>query len=249
METRAVIQSYRDTDVPDWVQTCMASVAHWAQQAGAEYLFQGDTLLELVPSWYRDKVMPRTPIVADLARLIWIDELLSSGRYDVVTWFDADTLMFDLSNPSLDLMGEADCIFGYEFWLQQDAKGRVRTHRNVHNGFSVFRRGAPALPFLIQVVSRLIDEVDVNFIAPQFVGPKLLTSLHNIVKFNVEPRVGAISPLLAGAVIARETKTLHRYCEVLPTALVGANLCASLSESIDHKTLVTQLQQQGGIEP
>ena len=51
-----VYQSYRTTDVPAWVQTCLHSARDWAASRGFEYRFFDDRFFDYCPPWYREKV-------------------------------------------------------------------------------------------------------------------------------------------------------------------------------------------------
>ena len=235
-----VVQSYRDAGVPAWIRRCTGSVKHWAAEAGFAYRYEGDALLERVPAWYRDKVGARMPILADLARLKWMRSLLHEGAAEVTVWLDADTLIF--APERFSWQPPARCQFGLEFWLQADAqKPGWRTYRNVHNAFCAFHRDSATLPFLIETMQTLVERVDPAHLAPQFVGPKLLTSLHNTVGFELEPRIGAVSPLLGQAVIAADEAALAGYRRGIEAELAGANLCASLAGEMDHDRLVEAL--------
>ena len=93
MTSITVLQSAADTR-PDWVSRCMTSVADWCQRQGYHYHCIGDELFDWVVPEFRDKLYGRTPILADLARLRWIEsELLARGG--LVVWIDADTVVVD----------------------------------------------------------------------------------------------------------------------------------------------------------
>ncbi len=241
-----VVQSFREVHVPPWIEQCLESVQHWAAEAGFAYRFEGDALLARAPAWYRDKVGSRTPIVADLARLEWMHSLLQAGDADVALWLDADTLIF--APDRFAWTPPARCQFGLEAWWQADARNaNGRVYRNVHNAFCAFHRDSAVLPFLIETVKVLMERVDAAHLAPQFVGPKLLTSLHNTLGFDLEPRVGAVSPRLANAIMAADEAALTRYREACGVELTGANLCASLADEIPHAALVDALLSRGSL--
>lgn len=235
-----VVQSYRQSEVPEWLHSCLASVRHWALQCEYDYRFCGDELLARVPDWYAEKVGDRTPIMADLARLKWIQEILLEEDYHQVIWLDADTLVFAPHHLRVDM--QASCVFGREHWLQRDGRNRQRVYKNVHNAFCAFRRDSPVLGFLIESIERMVERVDGAFIAPQFVGPKLLTSLHNIVGFPTDDRFGAVSPLHAELILAGQDP-LSVMATGLPAGqrICAANLCLSLSDEIDHARVVAAL--------
>ena len=93
MTSITVLQSAADTR-PDWVSRCMTSVADWCQRQGYHYHCIGDELFDWVVPEFRDKLYGRTPILADLARLRWIESELSA-RGGLVVWIDADTVVVD----------------------------------------------------------------------------------------------------------------------------------------------------------
>ena len=90
-----ILQSAADTR-PDWVSRCMTSVADWSQRQRYGYHCIGDELCDWVTPELRTKLHDRTPILADLARLRWIESELAAHD-GLVVWIDADTLVVDPS--------------------------------------------------------------------------------------------------------------------------------------------------------
>ena len=229
-----VIQSHNPVAASvGWIADCLASVRVWADTRGFEYAFHDDSAFDLVPDWYREKLVGRPPIVMDLARLLLLHAALEGG-YDRAVWFDADTLIF--APTRLDLPGTPQA-FGHEVWIEDDARGRLRARRNVHNAALLFARDNSALPFLIDTVKSVIRRADPDRIAPQMVGPKLLGALHSIADFPLWPGCGAFSPpvirdIAAGGGPALDL--LKRESDPLPAA---ANLCQSLEAETGPKTL------------
>ena len=88
-----ILQSAADAR-PDWVSRCMTSVADWCQRRGYAYQMIGDELFDWVKPDLRAKLHDRKPILADLARLRWIESELSA-RGGLVVWIDADTVVVD----------------------------------------------------------------------------------------------------------------------------------------------------------
>ena len=230
--TTVILQSYREVNMTPWVEACLESTRLWARANRYEYRFMGDALLEKVPVWYRDKLAGRTTMMTDLARLVWLRETLSEG-VGVAVWLDADTLVF--APDRLRVVLEGSCQFGAERWVQVDAVQKRRVYRNVHNAYMAFRRDSAVLPFLIEVVEDLVRRVDAARVPPQFVGPKLLTSLHNTVGFDVNPAFGAISPLLAEEILQGEVG------QGGDESMFAANLCHSLAREYDHERLIARL--------
>ncbi len=227
---------------PEWLRECLLSVRAWAGECGYAYDFVGDELFERVPNWYREKVHPATPIIADLARLLWVRSVLADTGHGIAVWIDADTFVIEPQELRVEL--QDTCQFGQERWLQLDAQGKPRVYRNVHNAWCAFRRGCPVLPFLIRTTQRLVKRIDARYIAPQFVGPKLLTGLHNIVDFEVNPACGAISPAHARALLDDDRGLLEYLERTAPGPLYAANLCASLNAESSKQALVERLRKR-----
>ena len=79
----------------------------------------------------------------------------------------------------------------------------------------------------------MMRRVDPDHIAPQMMGPKLLSSLHNLAAFDFLPDIGSLSPevmsVIAGDMRSHSGESaLQALCNAQPRPLVAANLCASL---------------------
>lgn len=228
-----------------WLDTCLASVEAWATQANYAYRFIGDELFDPVPVWYLEKVAGRMPIAADLGRLLWIKQLLDKGEADTVVWLDADVLVF--APALLEIKPSSSCVFGQELWIQKNvakgvAKGgktKWQGRKNVHNALATFTKGCPVLPFLIEVILRMMKRADPDFIAPQMMGPKLLSNLHSLADFELMPAVGALSPdvildlaghagLRHGGRRVAQASALQTLLGLQTEPLLAANLCSSL---------------------
>jgi len=153
-----------------------------------------------------------------------------------VAWLDADTLILD--PQSLRLCAETTCVFGQEYWLEAKS-GKNRIRKNVHNAYCAFRPDCPVLPFLIEVIQRMVRRVDARFLAPQFVGPKLLTHLHNTVDFELDARFGALSPAIVSTLGQGEGHLFREMRAAMSVPLMAANLCASLHD--DQGSISSQI--------
>lgn len=232
-----VVQSFRRDGLPAWIDACLASVREWAADQGHAYRFLGDELFELVPSWYMNKVAGRLPVATDYARLVLMRQVLEDEEFDQVIWLDADVLVID---PTLCLECSGSCAFGQETWIQEE-KGKLQTRKNVHNAVCLFRRENVVLPFLIETVASIIRRVDGDRIAPQMVGPKLLSSLHSLCDFDLLPEVGALSPALAAAIGAGGGRALELFREQSSRPPKALNLCASLISPGSAALVIDQL--------
>jgi hypothetical protein len=66
--------------------------------------------------------------------------------------------------------------------------------------------------------------------SPQFIGPKLLTALHNIARFPVMETAGMLSPAVMRDLIAGDGPALQLFRHKSRTAPAGANLSTSLTQ-------------------
>ena len=221
-----ILQSAADAR-PDWVSRCMRSVADWSQQQGYDYRYIGDALFDWVTPALRAKLQDRTPILADLARLRWIESELAA-RGGLVAWIDADTLVVD---STWQLPDTEHTIFGEECWVQPTAEGAWRAYQSPHNAFMGFTAASPVLGFLAYLSESIIERADAAHIAPQMVGPKLLKALNNLAQFTLMPEAGAVSPALLAEWVGEAGPATACYELATRPPLALVNLCSSLIES------------------
>lgn len=248
-----ILQSHNWQVLRGWIGDCVSSVRSWADMRGYEYQFLGDEIFDLLPTDYRQKLVGRLPTQADLARLLLIQDALQRG-YDRAVWFDADLLIFAPDRLSLDNVTDS-CAFGRELWVDHDKKGKLKTWRSLHNAACLFRAGDATLPFLIQTTERIIARADPQHIAPQMVGPKLLTALDSIAGFGRLNDITGFSPLVLDDIDHGGGKALTALLAAIAKdqlpAPAAANLCASLNgEEADVARLervINRLLLAGGI--
>jgi len=170
------------------------------------------------------------PIQADLARLYLLRDRLAED-YETAVWLDADTLVFAPERLDLSEVG-GDAAFGREIWVDLNPKGKLKAWRNTHNAACLFRRASTALPFLIETTEQIIARAEPDKIAPQMVGPKLLSALDTICGFEKLHAVQAFSPrILQDIANGRGPALEHLKSEMKRTGApepAAANLCASL---------------------
>ena len=87
-------------------------------------------------------------------------------------------------------------------------------------------------------------------VPPQFVGPKLLTALHNIAHFPVIESAAMLSPLVLKDLLAGGGESLDLLLQKSAVTPAGANLGSSLTESegftgSEMQTLIRQLLSKG----
>ena len=245
MTTTLVVQSHRSPLPFGWLRACVESVADWSRANNYQYRFIGDEVFGLVASDLRDKAGSQTVIVTDLARFRALQQGLAEG-FDCVVWCDADFLIF---RPQEFILPAAGFAFGREIWVQQDDKGKLRAYPKLHNALLMFRRGNACLDFYLDTAQRLV-RLNQGGMPPQFIGPKLLTALHNIACFPVMENAGMLSPLVIRDILTGGGAALDLFLLKSPAAPAGVNLSSSLTETEgfseqEMQTLIQQLLERG----
>lgn len=242
MPATLVIQSHRDPLPYQWIKACLESVQAWASDNGYDYRFIDDSLFDCLDADLRQKLGAQKVIASDLARLIHLQKGLGEG-YDCVLWCDADFLVFD---PRKLVLPESAYALGREVWVQSDESGKLRAYRKVHNALLMFRRGNSFLDFYADSAARLL-RLNQGGVPAQFIGPKLLTALHNVVVCPVLETAGMLSPLVIRDLLAGQGKALSLLLEKSTHSLAAANLGASLCQGegfaeADMARLIAALQ-------
>ncbi len=245
MSATLLIQSHRDPLPFEWLRLCLDSVTSWAQDNQFEIRFLGDEIFDLIEPSLLEQIGAQTVIASDLARLKILQQGLVEG-YDRVIWCDADFLIFD---PAQFLLPDSDFAVGREIWVQWDNAAKLRTYNKVHNAFLMFRRGYHFLDFYCDAAERLL-RLNRGRMVPQFIGPKLLTALHNIIRCPVMEAAGMLSPLVMRDLIEGQGAALSLFRKRSPSVLAGANLSSSLTarerfSEAEMESLIHQLINQG----
>ncbi len=243
----------------------MASVQNWAKQEGYDYRFIGDALFDTLPQWVLEKTSAQKVIATDLARLKCLQLFLDAG-YQRVVWLDADFLIFAPDNfqlPEPDQLSEKYAL-GREIWVQpkkseqQHPKNKTpkfKAYKKVHNAFLLFdvqfgQRNS-FLDFYTAHAERLLEQIS-GPMPPQFIGPKLLTALHNIVQCPVQENAGMLSPWVINDLLNGGGPALELFRDKSPQSLAGANLCGSFANNDAlpdraFEKLITRLLSQAEI--
>ena len=219
----------------------MESVRSWTARQGWSYQYMGDEIFDLVAPDLRVKLRDRMPILADIARLELVQQHLDREGGQAL-WIDADSLVL---NPHWSPVFDSPASFGQEFWVQEDPDSNGWRHfQTPHNAFMSFSAGSPILPFLRYAATNLLERVDTENLAPQFVGPKLLKALHNLCPFTLHEQAGALSPALAIELVTEPGTAVEYYREKGGPALSVVNLCQSLVGSQVSAAAISDLIDQ-----
>jgi len=212
-----------------------------------EYRFMEDELFDPVPGSLLEKTRRQPVIATDLARLLNLQDALNRG-YKTVIWMDADFLIF---NPSGFSLPDEPCAVGREVWVQQDGHGRLKAYKKIHNAFLMFVKGNSFLDFYADTAKRLLTQ-NQGPMPPQFIGPKLLTALHNVARLPVLETAGMLSPLVIKDILDGEGPALDLFMKHSPQAIAAANLCVSSCEKgevteEEMESLIAALNQGGRV--
>ena len=255
MHNTLIIQSHRKPLPRAWISQCVNSVENWAKLNGYGYRFLDDELFEILPEWVIDKTKRQVVIATDLARLKWLRKYLALG-YERVVWIDADFLIF--SPHDFQLM-EGDRFskqyaLGREVWVQAKsnsttATNNIKVYTKVHNAFLIFANGNHFLDFYTAHAERLL-KIITGPMPPQFIGPKLLTALHNIIQCPVQENAGMLSPWVIKDKLDGGGPALEAFRQKTQYPLSGANLCSSLVDGVElqdneMENLVEKLLMEG----
>ncbi len=223
-----VLQSHRSPLPYPWLQECLNSVENWAKHWGMDYLFIGDELFDYLKRNLYQQLKSRTVIATDIARLKAIQYFLAS-EYNRVIWADADFLIF---NPEKLTPPATPYTLGREIWVQHNNQEKLKAYIQIHNAFMSFNRGNAFLDFYIDRAENVLTQVIANNslenVPPQFIGPKLLTALHNAVQLPVTENAGMLSPLTIKDIVHGGGAALDLMQQKAKAPFSGANLCTSM---------------------
>jgi hypothetical protein len=222
MSNTLVVQSHQSPLPYAWINHCLDSVRDWCNINQYEYQFMGDELFELLPKELFDKTYNQRVIATDLARLYVIQDYLGQG-YDTVIWLDADFLIF---NPEKFVLPDQFYAVGREVWIQYEKDEKLKVYKKVHNAFLMFRKNNSFLDFYVETATRLLSQ-NSGTMPPQFIGPKLLTALHNITILPVMESAGMFSPVVIKDMVKGEGLALDLFQSHSQEQVAGANLCIS----------------------
>ena len=226
-----VIQSHTNPLPYAWLKRCIDSVREWSDENQFDYRWIGDELFGLINPKIMDKVGEQKVIATDLARLYALKEGLRT--HDRVVWLDADFLIFTPNKFLLPSLKDLPLKYmvGREVWIQQDQEqvGKLRSYVKVHNAFLLFDHGNSFLDFHIEHAEKLLLECE-GTMPPQFIGPKLLTAIHNVIGCPVMEAAGMLCPEVIRDMLSEKDRrgALKLFLNKSKVDPAGVNLCSSL---------------------
>ncbi len=236
MPDTIVLQSHKLPLSTAWLNTCIQSVKHWSDINKFNYEFIDDKLFNYLPSKLLEKTNHQTVIATDLARLKLLQDYLTKG-YQTVIWCDADFLIF---SPEEFKLPNTPYAIGREVWIQTDKNNpqKLTAHIKVHNAFMKFDHSNSFLDFYTETAEKLVL-LNNGSMPPQYIGPKLLTAIHNIAHCPVLETAGMLSPLVISDIAKGEGSALSLFNQKSSHEIYAANLCQSLYKTgkVSEKTI------------
>ena len=225
-----VVQSYRTVNVPGWIDTCMSTVRKWAVKASFEYEFLGDELFDLVPNWYRKKAGSLYTVTTDLARLILMNQRLSSG-YDLCVWFDADVLVF---NEELVIDKGVDYGFSNEVWMWIEPGGAIGHDYRVNNSVCCFSRASLGVlsSYVNECLTTIKRSLHIEFADA---STSLLSAKHRESGLPLLGNVGLLPPAVLQAIANDDTAVTSECVRLYGEPLYAANLCHSFRQGLHEE--------------
>ncbi len=225
MTETIVLESYKHPITESWLDTCMHSVKKWSEINKFDYQFIDDSIFKYVSDEILEKTIHQKIIATDLARLMLLQDYLNRG-YETVIWCDVDFLIF---TPEKFLLPSSSYSLGREVWVQYDKKENKKliSKIKIHNAFMMFRKNNTFLNFYTETAEKLV-RLNNGSMPPQYIGPKLLTAIHNIVQCPVQETAGMLSPLVILDIAKGQGPALTLFKNKSPHEIYAANLCQSL---------------------
>lgn len=225
-----VIQTFRNHNIPPWIQRCLDSVRAWAELHGHDYRLAGDEFYDLCGPEYLARGSKNAQAITNLARLVSTRRQLDAG-FKRVVWMDADIFVFNPEKLIFDFPADrltTGYAFGREIWLSRDPAGTLHTTPPIaHNAAMFFTQDAVDLDMLIA----LIRHIDANrqIVSNYQVGVRLLRGLQESLMFPTFSHVGVFSQPLLQALVEGDEKVLEFYGRAYRYYTCAGNLGLSVS--------------------
>ncbi|HLO84518.1 MAG TPA: hypothetical protein VK203_05815 [Nostocaceae cyanobacterium] len=234
-----VYQSYRGSDTPNWLTTCMQTVKDWAELNGYDYQRE-DNFFDYVPDWYIDKAQGKINVIADLSRLEIAKKFLDEG-YDQTIWMDADVVVFDPHNLKIDTPEEY--LVCREVWLDTEdnknfGEGDIFCTEKVTNSLVYFTKNNSFLDFYIYATKSILKN-QTGRLSRLAVSTKFLSKIYEIMELPLFPNMGLFSPILMHAIVEDKHEIIQLYAQALKSPIYATNLCFSFRNQSHKGIMVT----------
>lgn len=201
----------------------MASVRHWAQMQGWNYLSLDDRFLDLPPVWVRKRCGRNLYAITDIARLIWAQQMLSA-RYDRFIWVDADVLVFDPTRLAHHVGSVPEHGFARELFLRVSGQG-IEPQWGINNALMVFDRQTAVLADYLRIALEVLGGCRDNEVPRTALGPTLLNQLDATRGLHRIEGIGLFTPAMLEPFSTGRDRLMHEYLSHCQGPPAAANLC------------------------
>ena len=234
-----VVQSFRRTDVPAWIQRCLDSVQQWTRLRGFDYAFYGDEFYDLCGPDYLARVDGNPRSITNLARLEITRIKLAEG-YDEVIWFDADVFVFDPDR--MVVRTDAGYAFSHEAWVTKGTDGSANlAYTSLHNAAFIFTRRQTDLELLIHIIRHIVMTRTIG--SNYQVGVRLISGLAYSMDIPVITCVGMFSPDLIDAIADNRRRFMRDFARFHGHKMQAANLGWSQAEHFTEARMMRAMDR------
>ncbi len=234
-----VVQSFRRTDVPDWIQRCLDSVRRWTRLRGFDYAFYGDEFYDLCGADYLARIGGNPRSITNLARLE-ITRIKLAEDYDQVIWFDADVFVFDPDR--LDVRTDAGYAFSRETWVTKGTDGKAHlAYTSLHNAAFIFTRRQTDLELFIHIIRHIVMTRSIS--SNYQVGVRLISGLAYPLDIPAITCVGMFSPDVIDAIADDRRRFMRAVALFHGHKMQAANLGWSLAEHFTEARMMTAMDR------
>jgi hypothetical protein len=234
-----VVQSFRRTDVPAWIERCLDSVRRWTAQRGFDHAFYGDEFYDLCGADYLARVGGNPRSITNLARLEITRIKLAEG-YDQVIWFDADVFVFDPDR--LIMQTDAGYAFSREAWVTKAPNGTAQlAYTSLHNAAFIFTQRQTDLELFIHIIRHIVMTRTIG--SNYQVGVRLISGLAYSLDIPAITCVGMFSPDVVDAIADNRRGFMRAFARFHGHKVQAANLGWSQAEHFTEARMMAAMDR------
>jgi hypothetical protein len=234
-----VVQSFRRTDVPAWIERCLDSVRRWTRSRGFEYAFYGDEFYDLCGPEYLARVGGNPRSITNLARLEITRIKLAEG-YDRVIWLDADVFVFDTERFVMHT--DAGYAFSHEAWVTKAPNGRAQlAYTSLHNAAFIFTPQQTDLELFIRIIRHIVMTRSIG--SNYQVGVRLISGLAYSLEIPTITCVGMFGPDVIDALADNRARFIRAVALFHGHRMQAANLGWSQAAHFTEARMMTAMDR------
>lgn len=213
----------------------MASVSDWARHYGYDYRKLNSGFFEKVPDWFFARCSGQIHPITDLARLLVMQQELSTS-YERVVWLDADVLIFDPENFSIDT--QSGFQFGYGHFVGMHADGTAHIGESgPNNGLLVAHRSHPLLAFYIYAIEAIVRDAKPGSLERTALGPDFIRRLAGLCPLECNLRFGWLTPVIQQELSVGQVRLSRLLATKQSIRIAAVDLCHFFRKSQPQELL------------